>query len=78
MSKAMSFSETMIQGMSFAQAVHGMLLMAVLAATVMIFRPLLKGIGRALLLVIRQRVTARAELAQRRAMHAQRVVAARG
>lgn len=74
----MSFSETMIQGMSFAEAMHGMLLMTALAAVAMVFRPLLKGIGRAFLLVIRQRITARAELAQRRALHAERVVAARG
>lgn len=74
----MSFSETMIQGMSFAEAMRGMLLMTALAAIAMIFRPLLKGIGRAFMLVIRQRITARAELAQRRALHAQRVVAARG
>ncbi len=74
----MSFSETMIQGMSFAEAMHGMLLMSALASVAMIFRPLLKGIVRAFMLVIRQRITARGELAQRRALHARRVVAARG
>lgn len=74
----MSFSETLVHSMSFAQAVHALLLMTVLMAVLMIFRPLLRGIGRAFLLVIRQRVTARADLAARRALHAQRVVAARG
>jgi hypothetical protein len=74
----MSFSETMIQGLSFAQALHGMLVVAILASAVMFFRPLLKGIGRALVLVIRQRITARAELAERRSLHAQRALAARG
>ncbi|MGZ5199449.1 MAG: hypothetical protein ACXWC4_06725 [Telluria sp.] len=74
----MSFSETLVHGMSFAQALHALLLTMVLAAAIMIFRPLLTGIARAFMLVIRQRITARAELAERRALHAQRVVAARG
>jgi hypothetical protein len=74
----MSFSESLVHGMSFAQSLNALLLLTVLAVTIMIFRPLLKGIGRALVLVIRQRITARAELAARRALHAQRVVTARG
>jgi hypothetical protein len=73
----MSFSQTLVH-MSFTQALHALLLVTLLAATFMVFRPLLKGIARAFVLVVRQRITARAELAARRAMHAQRVVAARG
>jgi hypothetical protein len=74
----MSFSQTLVHGMSFTQALHALLLVTLLAATFMVFRPLLKGIARAFVLVVRQRITARAELAARRALHAQRVVAARG
>jgi hypothetical protein len=74
----MSFSQTLVHGISFAPALHALLMLMVLAATLTIFRPLLKGIGRALLLVIRQRITARSEIAARRALHAQRIVAARG
>jgi hypothetical protein len=68
----------MIYGLSFTQALQSMMVFAVLAGAVMVFRPLLKGIGRALLLVVRQRITARAELAERRSLHAQRALAARG
>jgi hypothetical protein len=74
----MSFGQTLVHSMSLAQALDTLLLMMVLSAVIMIFRPLLKGFGRAFVLVIRQHITARAELAQRRALHAQRVVAARG
>jgi hypothetical protein len=74
----MSFGETMIYGLSFAESLRGMLALAILVGVVMIFRPLLKGIGRAVMLLIQQRVLARAELAQRRSLHAQRALAARG
>jgi hypothetical protein len=68
----------MIHGLSFGQALQSMMVLAILASAVMVFRPLLKGIGRAFLLVIRQRITARAELAARRSLHAQRALAPRG
>jgi DMSO reductase anchor subunit len=74
----MSFSQTLVHGMSFAQALNTLLLLVLVVGTVMMFRPLLKGIARAFVLVIRQRITARGELAERRAIHAQRMVTARG
>jgi hypothetical protein len=51
---------------------------ALLLGTMMMFRPLLTGIGRAIVLAFRQRVTARKELAQRRSLHEARALAARG
>jgi hypothetical protein len=74
----MSFSETLVYGLSFAEALRCLLALAFLAGFVMVFRPLLKGIVRATLLLVHQRVFARAELAERRSLHAQRTMALRG
>lgn len=74
----MSFSETLIHSLSLADALRGVFVVAVLLGTMMIFRPLLTGIGRALALAVRQRITARKELALRRSLHEERILAARG
>jgi hypothetical protein len=74
----MSFGETMIYGLSFAESLRGLLMLGILAAVFIIFRPLLKGVCRATMLLIQQRVLARAALAQRRSLHAERALAARG
>lgn len=73
----MSFSETLIHSLSLAEALRGVFVVAILLGMVMIFRPLLTGIGRAIALAFRQRVTARKELALRRSLHEARAIAAR-
>ncbi|GAB3402015.1 hypothetical protein NX774_13780 [Massilia agilis] len=74
----MSFTETMIHGLSIAEALRGLLVVSIVVGTLLVFRPLLKGIGRAAALLVQQRILARAELAQRRTLHAERALAARG
>jgi hypothetical protein len=74
----MSFSQTLIQTLPLADALRGLFVAALLLGTMMMFRPLLTGIGRAIVLAFRQRVTARKELAQRRSLHEARTLAARG
>jgi hypothetical protein len=74
----MSFSETLMYSLPLAQALRGLFVVAILLGTMMIFRPLLTGIGRAIALAFRQHVTARKELAQRRSLHEARSLAARG
>jgi hypothetical protein len=67
----MSFSDTLFQGpvtaLPFAELATGMLQLAVLGAVLMFFRPLLIGIARALVLVVRPRLT-KDELAARRTL----------
>jgi hypothetical protein len=73
----MSFSEALVQGTNFGAALQGLAVAVVLLVFLMMFRPLLKGIGRAFALAVRQQITARKELAQRRSLHEARVLAAR-
>jgi hypothetical protein len=65
----MSFTDTLFQGpvsaLPFAELATGMVQLAVLGAVLMFFRPLLLGIARALVLVVRPRLT-KDELAARR------------
>jgi len=65
----MAFADTLFQtpmlAVSFSQLLTGMVELAVLAAVLMFFRPLLVGIARALVLVVRPRPT-KDELAARR------------
>jgi hypothetical protein len=74
----MSFSENIMYSPSLDQALHGALVVAILLGSMIIFRPLLTGIGRALVLVFRQRILARKELARRRSLHEVRAIASRG
>jgi hypothetical protein len=65
----MSFAAALFQNsftaMPFAQLLTSMLQLALLGAVLMFFRPLLIGIARALVLVVRPRLT-KDELAARR------------
>lgn len=65
----MAFADTLFQtpmvALSFSQVLTGMIELAVLAALLMFFRPLLVGIARALVLVVRPRPT-KDQLAARR------------
>lgn len=65
----MSFADTLFQApliaLPFSQLVTGMVQLTVLGAVLMFFRPLLIGIARALVLVVRPRPT-KDELAARR------------
>jgi hypothetical protein len=65
----MSFADTLLQAplttLPLAQLVTGMVQLIVLGAVLMFFRPLLVGIARALVLVVRPRPT-KDQLAARR------------
>jgi hypothetical protein len=65
----MSFADTLLQAplttLPLAQLVTGMVQLIVLGAVLMFFRPLLVGIARALVLVVRPRLT-KDQLAARR------------
>lgn len=69
----MSFTDTLFQGpvtaLPFAELATGMVQLAILGAVLMFFRPLLIGIARALVLVVRPRLT-KDELAARRKLQA--------
>jgi len=69
LSDPMAFADTLFQtpllAVSFSQLLTGMVELALLAAVLMFFRPLLVGIARALVLVVRPRPT-KDELAARR------------
>ena len=69
----MSFADTLLQApliaLPFSQLVTGMVQLTVLGAVLMFFRPLLIGIARALVLVVRPRPT-KDQLAARRKLHA--------
>jgi hypothetical protein len=58
----------LISAISFAQVVRGVFSLSVLVGLVMYFRPLLTGLVRALVLVVRPRITAE-QLARRRQLH---------
>jgi hypothetical protein len=69
----MSFVSSVIQvagpfvsAVSFAQVVRGLFSMSALAGFVMVFRPLLTGIARALLLAVRPRLTQEQLVARRK------------
>ena len=68
----MSFTDTLFQGpvtaLPFAELATSMVQLAILGAVLMFFRPLLIGIARALVLVVRPRLT-KDELAARRKLH---------
>jgi len=70
----MSFTSTLFQlpmtGLPFMQMFVSMAELALLGALLMFFRPLLAGIARALVLVVRPRPT-KEELAARRKLRAQ-------
>jgi len=70
----MSFSATLFQtpvmGLPFAHLLLAMVQLTLLGGVLMFFRPLLVGIARALVLVVRPRPT-KDELAARRKKHAQ-------
>ena len=74
----MSFADTLFQAplmaVPFSQLVTGMLQLTVLGAVLMFFRPLLIGIARALVLVVRPRPT-KEQLAARRQLNAARKAA---
>jgi len=69
----MSFADTLfntpLTTLPFAQLVTGMVQLTVLGAVLMFFRPLLIGIARALVLVVRPRPT-KDQLAARRKLNA--------
>jgi len=71
----MSFTSTLFQGpmtaLPFLQLFTSMVELALLGALLMFFRPLLVGIARALVLVVRPRPT-KGELAARRKLRALR------
>jgi hypothetical protein len=74
--KVMSFSSTLIQlpmsALPFSQLVLVMVQLTLLGGVLMFFRPLLVGIARALVLVIRPRPT-KDELVARRKLRAARL-----
>jgi hypothetical protein len=58
----------LFSAISFAQVMRGVFSLSVLVGLVMYFRPLLTGLVRALVLVVRPRITAE-QLARRRQLH---------
>ena len=58
----------LISAISFAQVVRGIFSLSVLVGLAMFFRPLLTGLVRAFVLVLRPRLTAE-QLATRRQLH---------
>lgn len=75
----MSFADTLslapLAVLPFSQLLTGMVQLIVLGAVLMFFRPLLTGIARALVLVVRPRPT-KDQLAARRKLNAAKLQAA--
>jgi hypothetical protein len=68
----MTAAANLIYAVSFAQLVRGVFFLSMLTGLILFFRPLLKGIARALVLSVRPRMTKEA-LAARRKLHDARV-----